>query len=116
MSIPPFIFTSSFHDFPFQYRISIEFVFYFPYVIGQISFMSLYFMYEATFMIEISLKGPCIKPTYTFFYIIIIVALIARVEYFSLEHYTLYLTSSFEGAVFFLNTVTIWGFSIFISI
>ena len=49
------IFTKSFHDFLFQCRIYTKFVFDFPFVIRQTSFMSIYFMCEATFMIVISL-------------------------------------------------------------
>ena len=94
----PLIFTTSFHDFPFQYRIYIKFVFDFLYGIGQTSFMSIYFMCKATFMIVISLvkKGLALNP-HTLFFLIPIVTVTARVEYFSHIHYTLFLTSSLEG-------------------
>ena len=59
------------------------------------------------------MKGPCVEPTYTFF--IPIVTVTAWVEYFSLIYFKLYLISSLVGA-FFLNTITILGFSIFISL
>ena len=66
-------------------------------------------MREATFMIVISLFERALHWTHVDIFIIPNVTVTARVEYFSLLHYTLYWTSSLKGAVFFLNTVTICG-------
>ena len=61
-------------------------------------------MYEATFMIIISLFERALRQTYIHFITIPIVTVIAWVEFFSLIHYTLYLTFFLKGTVFFLNS------------
>ena len=65
---PLLIFTTSFHDFPFQYRINTKFLFDFPYVVRQTSFMSIYFMCEATFVIVISLFERTLRWTNIHFF------------------------------------------------
>ena len=57
----PLLLITSFHDFPFQFTIYTKFVFDFPFLIGQISFISIYFMCEATFMVVIFLFEKALR-------------------------------------------------------
>ena len=61
-------FSPLFHDFPFEYRIYTKFVFDFQYLIGQTSFMSIYFMCKANFMIVISLFKSVLRWTHIHFF------------------------------------------------
>ena len=83
--LSPFIFTTSFHNFPFQYWIYAKFVFDSPYVIGQISFMSVYFMCETTFMIVISLFERTLCWIHVHFFIILFVTVTAYTLHTLLE-------------------------------
>ena len=65
-------------------------------------------MYKATFMIVISSFEWTLHWTHLHVFIIPIITATVWGEYFSLIYYTLYLTSSLEGTVFFLNTVKIY--------
>ena len=101
----------------FWYRIYTKFVFDFIYVIGQTSFMSIYFMCEATFMIVISLFERTLRWTHIHFFLSFLLLLLL----FRMNTSTSYTTHSIwhlllRGSVFVLYTVTIWGFSIFISL
>ena len=95
-----------------------KFVFDLSYVIGQTSFMSIYISCGKLVLWSsyLCLKGSCVESTYTFFLSFQLLLLLL-----GLYTSALYTTHSIwhlllKGAVFFLNTVTIWGFSNFISL
>ena len=72
------MFTTSFHDFPFQYRIYTKenFSLDFPFVIRRISFMFIYFMRGATFMNVISLLERTLCEIHIHFFLSLLLLLL----------------------------------------